>query len=283
MPFTVTPPGAVSAKAQTRQEEEHEQASDFTTMAGGNHSITAADARAMRNSQAYVPLDMEEADIMLSSYVALLAALLGYEHPCVKAHHSSRSAYRSVRPHLKRILSERLGTQLAAATMVYYYHAKHRHWFVRQWRLSMTHTAPPPTLGLAFDAFAEGYNLSWLPNTSHVDVLRLLERAPESPRHVVPPGTPDPASPQRERVRNPQADPRYFGDTPLALALRSARIKDLVIHSSAPIPEGETGPRCLSWHVKGACYKDCLRKSDHVILRGAAKEQLFDWIKAALE
>ena len=293
LPFTVTPPGAVSINAMGRHEQDHEDTADYTLVMGTNSSMTAADARSLRGNNTYVPMDMEEAESMLESYTALLGATLGVNHPNVISHQRSLKEYRSVRPHLKKILSDRLGPRLASATIVYYYHVKHRYWFKRQWDIAVTQTLPPPDLSHAFKTFAEGYNLSWLPNTDHVDVLSKLAR----PKEVPPPGTPrgrplpgaaaqvtpEPGTPQRTRVRNNNRDPRLFDSSPLAVKLKAIRIKDLIARSPDPplITGGEE--RCLTWHLKGACYDDCYRSADHVAMSKPDKDKLFAWAKANVE
>ena len=288
MPFTISPPGAVSRRAQERQELEFEQTADFATFAEGVQSMTASDARALRASSAYVPVDMEEADLMLQSYTAVLAALLGDNHPNVLGHRQSLLDYREVRPHLRMIMNERLGSNLSPATLVYYYQVKHRFWFKRQWRKSTHSTLPPPRFSQAFELFAEGYNMSWLPNTSHVDLLHKLRRVPGTPTGG--PSTPqqengEPTSPQRTRVRNNNRDSRLFGTHPLAVKLKAIRIKDLLEKATTPAPvyKGPGPDRCYTWQLKGSCYDDCLRVGDHRALVNPEKDQLYNWVKLTLE
>ena len=64
LPFTVTPPGSVSVEALLRHDLEREQTADYTTIMEGNSSITAADARALRSTSAYLPTDIDDADSM---------------------------------------------------------------------------------------------------------------------------------------------------------------------------------------------------------------------------
>ena len=288
LPFTVTPPGAVSKSARDRQATEREQNADHNIVMEGNSSLSAADARAMRSNNTYIPMDMEEADLMLESYTAFLAALLGTVHPNVLAHQRSLREYKSVRPHLKMILGQHLGPRLAPATLVYYYQAKHRRWFQRQWDIAVVGTLPPPAFSSAFETFAEGYNLSWLPTTSHIDVLSKLAKPvePGSPAgRPVPrviPVTPDPGSPQRVRERNMNKDTRFFNNTPLALKVKAAKMKTLLMTAAEPPPITGGNDRCLTWHLKGSCFKDCPRVSDHVALAGEDKEKLFEWVSTNL-
>ena len=295
LPFTVTPPGAVSAEATAMQELDFERTADYTTILEGNSSITAADARAMRCSKAYIPQSMDEAESMLESYLALLGAMLGHEHAVVLAHQKSLVHYRAIRPHLKQILVNRMGPQLAASTLVYYYHAKYRNWFRKQWRADTTGPVPPPALSDGFDAFADGYNLSWLPSTEHIPVLLRLASA----RQPVPPRAPaainpnesssgngpsmGPPSPSREPVRNLNRDMRLFGDDPIAGELKRIKIRELIEKASTPAPRTGNRVRCLTWHLKGACFANCGRSSDHVALSSDDKEALFKWCKLAVE
>ena len=290
LPYTITPPGAVSSEGQEQQERDYERNADDTTLASGNNLLTAADARSLRSSNTYVPLDFDEADSMVESYTSVLAAILGQAHANVQAHVQALKAYRRIRPHLKKIMSDRLGTRLAAATLVYHYQALHRDWFSRQWEIGNTSTLSPPDLSLGFRLFGATYNLMWLPNTSHIDVLSKLEPPPAaggSPRGRratdAVPDAPDAGSQQRVRIRNNNRDPRLFGSTPLAQRLKSMRIKDLIEMATQPAPSAAEGERCLTWHLKGACYDDCARASDHAPLSTADQEALFQWVKRTLE
>ena len=290
LPFTITPPGATSAEGQEQQERDYERNTDDTTISTGNSLLTAADARALRSSSSYVPVDFDEADSMVDAYTAVLAAVLGQSHPNVQAHEQARKAYRRVRPHLKKIMTDQLGPRLAAATLVYHYHAQHRDWFTRQWDMGTTETLPAPDFSEGFRRFSASYNLMWLPNTNHVDLLRKLVPVPAhpgSPGGRIPPQatpiTPEPTSPPRVRVRNNNRDPRFFNNTPLAVKLKNIRIKDLLDKASAPPPPAAAGERCLTWHVKGACFDDCLRSGDHVVLPPADRDKLYEWVKGAME
>ena len=70
--------------------------------------------------------------------------------PVVLAHRQSLVDYRAVRPHLKKILTEQRGAPLAAATLVYYYHAKYRYWFKQQWDVNTPHWVDAPRFSTGF-------------------------------------------------------------------------------------------------------------------------------------
>jgi len=80
LPFTVTPPGAVSAEATLRHQMEFEQNADHTTLMEGLMSITNTDARALQSSNAYIPLNFEEAEMSLNAY-ATITSLIPHPPP----------------------------------------------------------------------------------------------------------------------------------------------------------------------------------------------------------
>lgn len=220
--------------------------------------------------------------------------------PVVLAHRQSLVDYRAVRPHLKKILTEQRGAPLAAATLVYYYHAKYRYWFKQQWDVNTPHWVDAPRFSTGFQMFADGYNMSWIPNTNHVPALRRLVRPtvlPTAPQTWTANGNSparsgganpsrsaeSPASPQRPRVRNHNPDPRLLETGPLVHKLRNMKINELLSKAATPVPQGAAGVRCLTWHAKGGCFSDCLRVQDHTALEGEEKEALYQWCKLALE
>ena len=295
LPFTVTPTGAVSLEALVRLDHDHEQTSDYTTILDGNASMTASDARALRANSAYIPVNMDETEVMLNSYGALLGAVLGHDHPNVLAHFASLEMYTEVRLHLKSLMTTELGGRLAAATLLYYYHAKHRRWFTRQWRITTTATIGPPNFSAGFDEFAEGYNLKWLPSTKQIPVLnRLALQVDTAPREREKRRGRDRnrdrdqrdrdsnTDDNRSRIKNRNRDPRFLGNTPLAKKIRDTRIRDAIEKAGMPDNTSDT-ERCMCWHIKGECFTDCRRVADHKVLDVKATAALFEWCKIAYE
>ena len=296
LPFTVTPPGAVSMESRVRFERDQERSADHDTIMEGSTSITASDARSFRTAGAFVPSSFDETEATLEGYGALLGAVLGNEHPNVVSHFESIDNYRTVRHTLRQAITDVVGRAKAPATLLYYYQVRHRRWFERQWKISTTATLPPPDFSAGFERYAESLNIDWLPNTSQVLVFQRLRDTPPQDsderlgRNVGGSSTSNttgttvsdltqdkPEETERKRVRNNNRDPRFKGRTPLAVMIRSAKIQDAIDKQGCiPVtPDGEE--RCLSWHLKGTCYGNCERASDHVVLKGAEKEELHKW------
>lgn len=179
LPFTVTPPGAVSAEATLRHQMELEQNTDVVTLMEGSMSITNTDARALRSSNAYIPLNFEEAEMSLNTYCAMLGALLGTQHSLTRELLWSLKFYKGICFQLKMVMIRRLGPRLAPTTFMYFYHI--HGWFEDQWKIGKTDHLLPPDLLTSLQGFYRGHNLLWLNDTSLVpqfDILRPVRSAP---------------------------------------------------------------------------------------------------------
>ena len=104
-PFTVTPPTAVSAEALLQREADFAYVQDHTTMMETSTTLTAADARNLRSTNAYIPLDFDELEDGLESFLALLGAVLGTAHPVIPAYQLALRTYRRIQPALRRSLT----------------------------------------------------------------------------------------------------------------------------------------------------------------------------------
>ena len=294
-PFTVTPPGAVSLEAVLRLEADFEHSLDHATIMEGNASLKASDAKLLRCGNAYVPLVYDEMELALEAFLAVLGAVLGCGHPLVSSYQRALRAYKRVRIRIKHVLDLHLGKHLGAATIMYYFHSEIRYWLAEQWSLQADGHVPVPNIASAFQTFDKGDNLQWLPQTSLVPQLQVLARqAPTPPPFSGPaptpsvptggggrrtPGTQDERS--REGVRNRNRDDRYVGETALASKIQRKRIEEAIDQGGAPPNTPQGGPRCISWHVKGSCFSNCNRRSDHIKLKEDDKEILYTWVKKA--
>ena len=287
LPFSITPPDQVSAAAVAQLQANHYQNRDYSALMTGSTSITAADAKAMRTSKGFIPVDWEEAEVQLESYTPVLGALLGETHPNVLEHLAAVTALRTYRAQLRQFVSAKVGPRLSAPTMVYYFHLKHRNWFSDQWRMATVSTLAPPTLMHAFTMFRDGYNLSWLPHTDHVPLLLRLKPAPAPTPAQTPAGGRAPQAaggpadnPNHVRVRNSNRDSRVMGETPLGKRIREKSIPEALKAMGGPPETGGT-PRCLSWHLKGSCFTDCIRVKDHIVLETIDAHHLVTWCEEA--
>ena len=154
-------------------------------------SITNADARALRSSNAYIPLSYDKAEMSLNACYSLLRALLETQHGVVRELICSLSYYQGICQQLQMVMIRRLGPRLAPATFVYFYHVHIHGWFEDQWHVGETNFLPAPDLCTSLHTFYWGHNLAWLPNTTLVpqfDVfcLRLVPQHTPAPPGAVP-------------------------------------------------------------------------------------------------
>lgn len=296
MPFSVVPPNQVSATAIAAIQQAHHQNMDYNTVMTGSTSITSEDAQKLRSAKGYVPANFEEMIVQLTAYTCVLGAILGQTHPNVTEHQLAVEKLVVNQALLKQFVNAEFGSKLGAAKIVYYFQLRHRMWFSEQWKLTTKTTLPPPRLAAGFDTFATSYTITWLPTTSHVDLLQRLERTPataaagkgssEEKKDDNAGGgrTSNGASGngnERKRVSNRNRDPRVMGETPLAKQIRTDAIADALARAGSPPATTNGKTRCLSWHLKGKCYSDCARKDDHVVLPIEDADTLVEWCTTA--
>jgi len=89
-------------------------------------------------------------------------------------------------------------------------------------------------------------------------------------------------------VNNRNRDSRVIGEAPLAKKIRDrgnfAPVIQEMKAKGKPVPKNANGgDHCLSWHLRGKCKTDCVRKADHIAYDSAALEPLFEWCHEAYE
>lgn len=298
MPFTVVPPNQTSRAALAAIETTHGENMDLNTVTMGSTTITAADAQKMRTSKAYLPANFEEMLVQLRAYSCLLGAILGPKHPNVVEHQAAVDSLVMNQALLKQMVTAKYGGPLGASVIVHYFQLRHRNWFRRQWMITTTVTLPPPKLLEGIEHFADSHTLTWLPNIDHIDDLRKLIQVP-APTALTNNGRSgngnagagtgnggasagDGGSMPRERVTNRNRDSRVYGETPLARRIQAKSVKEaLKTMGDVCLPASDGGDRCLSWHIKGKCYNDCKRVSDHIVLSLEERDTLIKWCEQA--
>ena len=293
--FTITPPGAMSdaGKRQLLEDRTNGSQLDMTGEAV-NGTMTAADAKRLTNAKGCIPTEWAEASMQLELCAVLLAAILGDSHPNVRAH---QLAYRMCKRHdtpLQHEMNNKFGKRLAPALFVFHFHLRHRQWFDRQWDFQQMSTVPAPDFTQGIELHAEQNCLDWLPECGNIPLLKPLAR--EQPNNKAIPGSSAgrgaPATPNAatgvdgaRRMRNPARDPRFTGNTPFAVNIRTRSIAEAMALAGRPPPmanrNGVQTQRCLSWHLKGQCMSNCARSADHVPLDAPAAEELFQWCQPA--
>ena len=253
-------------------------------------------------------MNFDEAEAMLESFGAFLGAVIGIQHPNVTAHFGALRLYRRRRQALKAALIRQFGERLAACKFVLYFHIQHRNWLDEQWQLNTIDTLPPPDLEQGFREFARGL-LYWIPDSSGYPLFNRLHNANgrggdggngggagavtgtgsgagnRNTGNGGNGGTGGNGSngeqEERPRDRNRNRDSRLIGNSPLAQRIRDIKVKVALDRTSQKPLTIQGEPRCLSFHLKGSCFMNCPRKTDHKVLEGADKELLFDWCKLA--
>ena len=94
-------------------------------------------------------------------------------------------------------------------------------------------------------------------------------------------GPPAAGNPIQVRVQNAHRDPRFIGNTPFAVNIRTRSIRNAIGVAGRDPPQvtrnGVLMSTCLSWHVKGSCSADCARRADHVQNTAEETENLNGW------
>ena len=85
------------------------------------------------------------------------------------------------------------------------------------------------------------------------------------------------------RVTNPNWDPRFKPTTALGLKIKKTKMKVIMDKANfdkalcAPCDENKW-ERCMTFHGKGTCQKDCRQAYDHKKLPDSAVTEVYDYI-----
>ena len=292
--FSVVPPDAPTSKGRKAIAEESER-SRLYDMSGDaiSGAISSADAKKLYTAKGYIPTTWTEVDIQLESYQIVLGTILGTTHNLVRHYRSSLEMYDRIKVRLHAAMDKKYGQQLAPALLGLYFHLGVRSWLEETWEFELSHVELP---GFTTDlrSYSRSKRFDWLPDYSDLPQLKALEtgrsgQAPEATgsRSSTPRTAGDSNSPAggnnpiTNRVLNPHRDPRYVGNTPLAVNIRTRSIRNAISVAGRDPPQvsrnNRTMPTCLSWHVKGSCSEECNRKADHVQSTEEEAEALYQW------
>ena len=175
LPMAFVPPGGASPRARMRLAEESANVSSYQNMMSteGQH-ITSADAKELAKVKGFVAGIWTEATVQLDSYLYVLIALLGANHPLTVAY---RNGIEFLDRHLlviQQAFDIKVGTKLAPALLVYCFQLKVRAWFDEQ--LLSEYHVPVPIFNDDLRRFIYSKNLDWLPDVSDVPELAILRR-----------------------------------------------------------------------------------------------------------
>lgn len=301
LPFSIVPPDAPSAKGQKMLIEEAERARQYDmsgeAVAG---AISVADAKRLYNVGGYVPVLWKEAEIQFRLYAIVLGTLLGVKHAVTTNHVAAIRNYDRHSTSLQTAMDIKYGAALAPALFLFHVQLAYRTWFDERF-VNDQHDNPVPDLSTGMRQWVTGLRLGWLPEYSSVPALiALAPRVAVRAAAPLPPGRP-PAAANRgpgaaeprdtphlapaDRVQNTNRDPRYIGNSPIALNVKSRPVRTAIAaagdHPPTVVRGGRTIPTCLSWHLRGMCSADCQRLADHVPNTEEEKERLWEWTKLA--
>lgn len=269
-------------------------------------AITAADAKRLCNTGGYVPTEWGDADSQLELYGVVLGTVLGVNHSVTTTHIRAYRYYDRIRARLQAAMNRKFGPHLAPALLVFHFQLQYRSWFEERFIYGILNN-PAPDVASGLSQYIVANRLDWLPGYEDVPALVSLVAtvAPPPPAgpsrgttagprptptvSVAPSATRTATTPSTitaERVQNRGRDSRYIGGGPIALGIQHRPIRDALVTAGANEPPmvargGSQVPPCLSWHLKGTCYTDCNRRSDHVPNTSEEKEKLWQWCQVA--
>ena len=84
----------------------------------------------------------------------------------------------------------------------------------------------------------------------------------------------------------PNKDKQQF--TPkLEASIKTTTIEKAIANATKKgkqVPKDDKGQdRCLSWHIKGACYDNCPRRGDHIKLPSDEEDNVYAWCLPAYD
>lgn len=313
LPFSVTPPDAVSKGALKMLAEDRRRAEIFDVSADNPQGINPGDAGKLRNPKGYVPVSWPEARSQLKSTLPLLASVLGIKHGVVLAYSRMLTKFDRMETRLQMAFERTLNDKAGPPLFVFHIQLMLFHWFRDQKDVEMTSAVEAPDFCAGLRTLETTNSLNWIPAVDDVEHLAHLTkvpaptdtrtRTPNSPAGGrgtgggrgdgggAPPGggtQPGGGTPGREagrRVQNANRDSRLVGSTPLATNVRTRRVAAAIELAggtpAAVVRHGVECERCISYHAKGTCYDNCDRKADHVVMPADEVDAFYGWCQRA--
>jgi len=292
LPFSITPPDAPSRNGRKALLEDQERARLYDISGEAiNGAISSSDAKKLYNGKGFIPSEWPEATLQIEGYAVLLGTLLGTQHRAFLEYQAALKLYERIQTRLHAALNRKLGAKLAPAMLVLYFQLNMRAWLEERWTYDMVDEEAPDLVN-GLRNYMRSNRFDWLPSHEDIPALATLEGTtnPVAPATAAPGGgsrtrTPDAAGAIQVRVQNANRDPRFMGNTPLAVNIRTRSIRNAIAVAQRDPPQvtrsGRAMPTCLSWHVKGSCSEDCTRRADHVANSDQEREPLYTWCQLA--
>ncbi len=255
----------------------------------GGTSQALSDLRELRTvAKINVRLTFRQARRKLQALRLLLLAMLGPHHTLYQAFHVFLRTYTQQ----EDTWISRMRGALAPATLLRYVQLKLNVWFRQQETRDYNPPVPPPNFGYLFDQLNEDCT-AWTPHLPNAYLSLLVPVPPvtdipsRGPRPAGIPAPPTPAStPVKTRgevVDNTSRSPLLAAFLP---AVQLTTIKAMISTAGRPPPtilrDGKQVAMCVTFHLKGKCFKNCDRKADHLPHTDAENAPLVSWVTAAL-
>ena len=294
LPFSIVPPEAPSRPGRKALLEDQERARLYDLSGEAvSGAISSGDAKKLYNSKGYIPTEWTEATIQIEEYAVMLGTLLGAKHKAVTHYVGAVKLYDRIKTRLQAAMNRKYGVKLAPALLILYFQLNVRSWLEERWEYDML-DSDSPDLITGMRTYLRSNRFDWLPHHEDIAALSSLNNptptAPPSGSNQTPapapaprPRAPDAVTPppMANRRQNPNRDPRYVGNTPLAINVRTRSIRNAIAAAGTDPPMVTRGglqmPTCLSWHVKGSCSDDCQRRADHGDNTNEEAEALHNW------
>lgn len=311
LPFSVTPPDAMSKGALKTLAEDRKRAEVFDISADNPQGINPGEAGKLRNPKGYVPVTWPEARGQLKSTLPLLASVLGIEHVVVKAYRQMLNKFDRMESRLQVAFERSFNEKAGPPLFVFHIQLLLFHWFRDQKAVDTTMALETPDFCAGLRMLETTNSLMWIPTVDDIEHLAHLTKVHTETRTrtggsttggsttgsgagrgtgSTGGGTPSGGGGNagREagrRVQNAHRDTRLVGNTPLATNVRTRRVAaaiELAGGTPAAVQrDGAECERCISYHAKGICYDNCDRKADHVAMPAEEADVFYAWCQRA--
>ena len=296
-PFINVPPGAVSSEALDRVTEERQAMEDYMTMtSGGIGTVTLADARSMSSGKPFVSSSWAENEIQYQCHIVQCATFLGIDHPVTQALLKAYRLYEQVKLRVQNAMDIEYGPLLGPPMWLYHCHVHTIAWFDAQMEVNERESLPPPDVIQVIRDFKMGKHLTGMPSYSSIKELNDLRREAVIPLHIRGGGGAETSGgskrgseqegerPPKRGKRVPNPDKQEF-TRKLEAAIKETTIEKAIAAATKngkKVPtDGKGRDRCMSWHVKGACYDNCPRRADHIKLATNEEDKIYKWCTEA--
>ena len=284
-PQALVPPGADSSKVKATQLAIL-QALQSGEFAAGNMSVS--DSVALAKTEGYLAEDFTEGEVQIKAFTPVLASAIGTDHPLVTEYITSRDYIESNKIRFYKALTKSCGQKQAPVMLVYLFQHLVIGFFLEQ-ATSQT-LITPHLLHTDLCTWKMGGSMYWLPSVDRVLCIDTLSQQSHYVR--VNEGACGgggggngklSVATRNKKVTNQNLDPRFKSTTALGSKIRKMKMTEIMkkanFDNALCTPcDDQKRERCLTFHGKGSCFKECRFAYDHVKLPDSAVAEMYTYI-----